>query len=343
MVDSAETGIMRTAAVYGALILAASVYGGWALVAKIAMQDGADPMVYAFYRCFGGTLLLFSVMLIAPNLACSHGTNAFQKVRSVPQDDLIRFAMLGFFLAANVSGFILGASKLSALTCSIFQPTIPVFAMIFSVIFGVEQISKHKFAGVLCMIVGAMCVAAFGESARGGGAADNVTLIAGLLFILINVSATGLYLVHNKDIVRTYEPVFATAMSYFFAACMILVGTLVKVGLDNDKWMLGGSQKAWLGLIYAVGLTTALNYSLLAWANKQSTPVVTSCAATMQPLAAATLSLAILGIGFSTGQVAGAAFIMLGLLCVVRGQVLEAHEQERTELINTKEKEKGLA
>jgi drug/metabolite transporter (DMT)-like permease len=331
-----ERGILKTASVYGALVLAACIYGGWALVAKSALKDGADPMVFAFYRCFGGAVVLLSAMLVAPNLACSKGTNAFTKMREVPQADWMRFTMLGIFMAANILGFILGASKLSALTCSIFQPTIPVFAMIFSVIFGVEQISKQKFAGVAFMIAGAMCVAAFGEAPKNGGASDHMTVAIGMLFILMNVSATGLYFVHNKDVVRTYEPVFATFLTYLVAAIVILAGTVFKVGFDSNLWLLGGSPMAWAGLAYAVCLTTALNYSLLAWANKQSSPVTTASASTVQPLAASTLSYFLLGVGLTTGQLVGALFITSGLLVMIQGQMQEAQAQEREALVEAK-------
>lgn len=323
-----QTGIMKNTAVFGALISVACIYGGWALVAKTAMQEGADAIVFAFYRCLGGSMILFSAMMVAPNLACANATGLVEKVKGIPQVDLQRFAMLGVFMAANICGFILAVSKLSALTVSVWQPTIPVFTMIFSVIFGVEQMTKHKFAGVAFMVAGAFCVALFGETIATGGASDTASVIIGTLFVLLNTASTALYLTHNKDVVRTYEPVFATAMTYLFAAIVILACAVLKVGFDSNAWTLAGSSSAWLGLVYAICLTTALNYSLLAWANKESSPVITSCATPMQPMAAATLSLIILGIGFSAGQLIGAMFIIAGFGVVAHGQVQDANEKE---------------
>lgn len=328
-----QNGILKTASVYGGLALAALIYGGWALVAKMALKDGADPVVFAFYRCLGGVAVLFSAMLIVPSLACSKGTSALDKVRSIPDDDLKRFAMLGAFMAANICGFILGASKLSALTCSVFQPTIPAFAMLFSVYFGVEQITKHKFAAVVFMIAGAICVVLFGESGAVGGASDSMSNTIGLLYMMMNLTSIGLYLTHSKDVLKTYEPVFVTSMTYSFAALFILAATLLKVGFNSNAWLLGGSTKAWYGLVYAVALTTALNYSILSWANKQSSPVITSCSASLQPLSAALLSMILLGVGFSAGQMMGATLIIAGLLIMVRGQLQEEQEQEGKALL----------
>jgi len=328
---------MKTAAVYGSLTVAAMVYGGWALVAKVALQDGADPMVFAFYRCLGGVIVLFAAMLIAPGLACSKETCSFEKLRNIPQSDLQRFGLLGACMAANICGFILGASKLSALTVSVFQPTIPVFAMVFSVIFGVEQITKHKFAGIAFMIAGAMCVVAFGESHVGGGVADQTSLTLGMLYIFVNVCGAGLYLTHNKDVLRTYEPVFATAMTYLCAAPLILAGALLKVGLNSHVWLLGGSTKACLGLAYAVVLTTALNYSILAWANKRSSPVITSSCTTLQPISAALLSVIFLGIGLSAGQMVGGACIIAGFVVMFRGQLQEDQQPDEKALLRDKE------
>merc|ERR550514_520581 len=103
---------------------------------------------------------------------------------------------------------------------------------------------------------------------------------------------------------------------------------------------MGGHESAWLGLLYAIALTTALNYSLLAWVNQQSSPIITSMSSTIQPVAAATLSLMFLGVGFSAGQLIGATFIIAGLAVVLRGQVQEAQEMEKESLPL---QEKGLA
>lgn len=331
-------GILKTITVYGALMLTATIYGGWALVAKTALQDGADPMVFAFYRCLGGTAVLVSAMQIMPSLRCSKGTGLLEKVQRIPQHDLLRFAMLGTFMAAIICGFLLATSKLSALTVATFQPTIPVFAMIFSIIFGVEQITKYKFAGVMSMVAGAMCVAAFGETAQVGGATDHTSVVIGMLFVVMQTSAAGMFFVHNKEIVKTYEPVFATAMTYLVSSVMIFLAAVLKVGFDSNKWIFG--TRACLGLMYAVGLTTAFNYSVLAWANKQSTPIITASSTTIQPIAAATLSLIFLGIGFSNGQLVGALLIASGLLVTMRGQFLESVEQEKEGLVSS---EKSIA
>merc|ERR1719330_2095958 len=86
---------------------------------------------------------------------------------------------------------------------------------------------------------------------------------------------------------------------------------------------MGASQTAWLGVAYAVCLTTAFNYSVLSWVNKQTTPTTAAVTTPIQPIAATLFSWAILGVGPKKSQVAGAVAIFTGLLLYITARSQE--------------------
>lgn len=329
MVEGGE--IMKSCTVYGALTLAATIYGCWALVAKEALSGGADPVVFALYRCLGGTVLLCTVLQLVPGLVSTDkNTSLAHVIQSLPRRDVNRFMILGCLMACNICGFIMATSFLPALTCSIFQPTMPIFAMFFSLILGVEEISIHKFAGVMCSIFGAICVVALGETSR---TEDWISNMTGMLFLLLNVTATAMYFVLLKNVVKSYKPVFATAMAYSVASIVILFTAILKCGFHMDTWLLRSEVRAWLGLAYAVFFTTAFNYSVMAWANQQTTPMTVTAFTTLQPMAATLFSWMLFNVGLTHAQMYGGICIILGLLVIVRGQVLEASSVEKQSLM----------
>lgn len=321
---------MKSCTVYGALWLTATIYGLWHLVAKLAVSGRADPVVFAFYRCFGGTVLLFLLLRCMPGLVAADKTIELTSlITSLPRRDVQRFLILGFLMAGNVCGFIVASSFLSALTCSIFQPTMPILAMFFSFMLGVEDISIYKLVGVTCSISGAICVVVLSKAPR---PEDWMSNMDGMFFLALNVTSTAAYFVILKDIVRSYQPVFTTAITYLVASIIILFAAIVKCGPHAEAWLLGREQKAWLGLVYAVLFTTAFNYSITAWANKQTTPTTVTVFATLQPMVAAFFSWSLLGVSLTHAQVVGGMLIIVGLLVIVRGQVLEANSVENKPL-----------
>lgn len=328
----AEGGITKACTIYGALTLVATIYGCFALVAKAALSRGADPIVFAFYRCFGGTMLLLVVLQFMPGLRAADKTKSLTSViRDLSSRDICRFAFLGLLLAGNICGFITASSFLPALTCSIFQPTMPIFAMIFSLILGVENVTIHKFAGVTCSIFGAICVVVLGRTPTPKEFMSNLT---GMLCLLGGVMSTAAYFVCLKDVVRSHKPVFATAMAYMSASAIVFFAAITKCGFHKETWLLGSEHKVWMGVAYAVLLTTAFNYSVTAWANQRTTPMTVTAFTTLQPMAATICSWILLGVGLTRSQMLGGICIVFGLLLIVRGQVLEAAAVEKQPLMS---------
>merc|ERR1719161_129608 len=110
--------------------------------------------------------------------------------------------------------------------------------------------------------------------------------------------------------------------------CLMIA--LPKHGLDLNTWIMGSSQTAWLGAAYAVILATAVNWSILAWANKRTSPTAAACSTPMQPMAAALFSWFILGIHLTPSQAFGGLAITVGLLIYIKAQ---ADQEESKHLV----------
>jgi len=306
-------------------VVAASVYGGWALIAKAVMAEGTPPFVFAFYRCLGGTVVLSLALLFMPDLLPEKG------ISSVSRKDALRFTVLGVAMGANICGLLLAASfGISGLTMSIFQPTIPVVTAILSAVWGIEEISRMKICSILLSVIGAIIVVLFGEHAK-GGSSEGQSIIFGTACLVVQVSCTALYFVLSKDVLKIYPPVFVTAAAYAVAAMFCLAVALPMHGLDVNNWTMGYSRTAWLGAAYAVILATAVNWSILAWANKKTSPTAAACSTPMQPMAAALFSWLILGVNLTKSQGLGGLAITVGLLIYIKAQ---ADEEEAKCLVS---------
>lgn len=226
-------------------------------------------------------------------------------------------------MVLNIFGFIFAASRLPAMTCSIFQPVMPVIAMLLSVMWGVEELTRHRVGGVLCSMLGAMVIVLLGAPHQNldKNAGSMASGLQGFPFIIMNVSGSAAYFVSLKGVLRFYHPTVATAMSYLPAAVFSGLAALTVAGFDEDMWALGHSKTCYIAIVYAIFCTTALNYSILAWATKETSPTTTTVFTTLQPLFGACIAYLVFGHSLSAGQTIGGCFIVIGLLLNVKAQI----------------------
>lgn len=301
-------------AAYGVLVIAAIMYGGWALVSKATLASGTAPWMFIFYRCAGGTLALLLVLTIMPSLI-PEGKGR-ELITSMPRQDVLKFALLGATQLGTAVGFIIASAYVSALMVSIFQPTIPVFTALIAGISGAEEISLLKICSVVCAVIGAIIVATQGEHSPAGGDKDVTSIMIGTSYLVLSVVSTAVYFVLQKDMMKTYPPFLNTLVAYAYTALFSFPIALAKHGFDTQAWTMGGSYMAWLGIAYTSCLASA--WVLLAWANKMTSPTTAAASTAVQPMAAAFLSFAIYGTVLTAGQAAGAAAIILGLFIYVK-------------------------
>lgn len=315
----------NNALAYAGLVVAATIYGGWALVAHSAMASGVSPLIFASYRCLSGTVLLVLMVALRPEE---------RPTLSMVKRDIHLFLGLGIFMSCNIAGFMLAASFVSALSCSIFQPTITVVTALLSACMGLERLTPTKFCSVLCSVAGAVVVVVFGGSrisARNDPNSSNAIL--GTVCLLVNVFFAALYFSCQKRVLSTYDPVFTTCATYIVASVILVSFAVCLHGWSWAEWSMGGSWELWAAALYAGALATALNYSILAWANSKLSPTIATISAPLQPLMAALLSWSVLGVKLTSAEVVGGCCILLGLFFYAMAQQAEESRIEKKRLL----------
>lgn len=313
--------------VYPALCLASSIYGLWSLVSKMSLsQHGVNPAIMAFYRCIGGTIVMLIVhVLFFRSPTCSG-------LPIVMREHIPLFLLTGILTACNVCGNALALEYLPALTVSVFQPTLPIFCGIIAMSMGIERLSKYQLLSILITTCGAIVVIALKNSHAHDNKTSNYPV--GILCLLFNVIGSAMCVCIQKILFeRGYPPVFTMALAFGGAVVPIFIYAACTVGFPRLEWTMGeGNSHAMMGLAYAIFLTTTLNYSLTAWANKVTTPTTVLTFMSMQPIAAVIVSWCFLHQPPNMGQLVGGIIVIVGLLSFV--QAKRQLDPEETPLVS---------
>lgn len=305
---------------YVGLTAVSLIYAGWAVVARAAMeQHELPPLLLALYRCLFGSMLMLSVQ-------------ALQELHSDPirltlQDVCLkwhmlfrrhglRFILLGILQAGNIGGFILAANKLSALTVSIFQPLTPICAGAAAAFLNLEEFSMCQVAGLLIAACGAFSVVSL--SKHGAGRDSDMLVddwnawLHGGPCLALNISSLALYFVLQKRPCTSCPPILVAGSSFLIALGPI-GAALVCCNLNNFSFVLGTAPPLSV-ICYAVVLVTAFNYSVLAWATRETSPTTVATFQSLQPFFAALLLWLIHGVVPTLGQAFGGVLVTVGLL-----------------------------
>lgn len=316
--------------IYGCLILAEVIYGVWPLVASLAIKRGANPVVFALCRCAGSAPLLMGMSLMMESHQFAKHPKQFDSLVSVMRDlPLKRLLLLGALMCTNFLGHTVGLSLTSSIQAALMQPLVPVLACVASVVQGVEPLNPWKLIGILVSVGGAMFVVYIGRTdavSRGQGAVWQHFL--GTLALIVNVVSTALYFVLQKIVLRKHPPIFITSISAWIATGYFLAFAVFYIReFKFSPWFFTAEAEG--ALVYAIFFTTTLNFVILAWANKATTPSTITAFSTLQPLITAVVGACWLGVYPQHRMLAGGMVIIGGLLLTVKAQVSETHDSDR--------------
>jgi len=304
-----EASSLPSSLVVCGLVSVSLIYGGWSLIAKATLtSSGIAPLVLASYRCLGAAFIMLMGWRFVEGKPGTHTS------RAILQTDVPRFVLLGLLMAANMGGNILALSELSALTVSIFQPMLPVFSGAFAALLRIEELTLQKVVGITFCAGGAIMVIALGEHSSNGGAIGRGSFSRGVMFLLMNVAGGAMYCVLQKSFLRTNSPILLAGLAQLVAGSILFLAAVGTVGLSVQIWDIRGKRMVLLALCYCIFLTTAYNYSMLAWATRETTPTTVTGFLTLQPVFASLLSWRILGVALSPWQAFGGFVILTGLL-----------------------------
>ena len=248
------------------LLIANLIYALNFTIAKDVMPNFILPSAFILLRVMGA-LFLFSF---------SYFIFFFQKIEL---KDILRFAICGLFgVAINQLFFFEGLNLTTPINAAIVMTTNPILVMLLSFIIVKEAISFKKILGITLGFIGASTLILSDGAIN--LSSNNST---GNLFVFINATSYGLYLVIVKPLLNKYHPL--TVLFYVFAFGLLFVLPFGYDDLTNVKW---GTipVNIYLEIIFVVVCTTFIAYLLNSSALKTLTASTVSIYIYLQPILA---------------------------------------------------------
>jgi len=348
--------------VYLKLFIAEVVYGCWPLVARAAINEGLDPVIFVLYRCAGAAVLLLMISFAVedPVTRIFEDSARKQKFCSAAGDPIsstsnfaeaagaavgsrnssvfLRYVdffyslpwsllgILGALICMNAIGYVVGIALTSSSQAALCQPLVPVVACLTSVAAGTETLHRGKLLGVLISVAGAMFVVYAGQSeAEARGVHSGRMYQLGTLGLMVGVFAAALFAVLQKMALRALPPIFLVGMSTLVGSGYLAVFVpLYSRGLNHGVWWsVALTPTREAALAYGIVLATCLNLIIMATANQATNPSIVTSFSTLQPLIAMGVSFAWYGVYPDQRMLVGGVAIILGLLVAVSAQLQE--------------------
>lgn len=286
----------KTLTAHISLLIANLIYALNFTIAKDVMPNFILPSAFILLRVIGA-LFLFSF---------SYFIFFFQKIEF---KDILRFAICGLFgVAINQLFFFEGLNLTTPINAAIVMTTNPILVMLLSFIIVKEAISFRKILGITLGFVGASTLI------LSDGAIDlSSNNSTGNLFVFINATSYGLYLVIVKPLLNKYHPL--TVLFYVFAFGLLFVLPFGYDDLTIVKW---GTipVNIYLEIIFVVVCTTFIAYLLNSSALKTLTASTVSIYIYLQPILASLFAI-FLGADFlDEKKIIASALIFSGVYLV---------------------------
>ncbi len=221
------------------LSLVAVIWGGSFIAARVALRD-LSPITLATVRFILAGILFLPFLIFSPRYRAPW--------RSIPK-------LAGFGLLAVTFYFIFqynGVARTSASLSAIVITLSPLVVVLMSTMLLRERLTRIQAAGIVLATAGAVLLVSRGSVETGGN--DYWT---GVLFLVLNVLAWGLYNILGKRALESLHPMTLTAyMTILGALCLIPFG-LLDGGLSAVP---AASAATWWSIAYLVVLCSVVAY-----------------------------------------------------------------------------------
>ena len=279
-----------------ALIFANLIYAINFTLAKDVMPEYIMPSGFILLRV-SSAVFLFSIVY-------------FLFIREkIKKKDLVRLAVCGLFgVAVNQLFFFEGLNLTSPINASIIMTTNPIIVLVISFIFLKDKITGYKLFGVLLGIFGAWNLILNSNNmsfSSGSGLGD--------IFVLINATSYGLYLVLVKPLMSKYNPI--TILFIVFSFGLIFVFPFGYNELSLVDWT-EIPNNIWFEIGFVVLFTTFFAYLLNAFALKNVSPNTVSIYIYLQPVLASFFAIYWGSDELKEDKIIAALFIFAGVYLV---------------------------
>ena len=246
-----------------ALLGANIIYGANYIIAKGIMPEKISPNAFVFIRLACCVVLFWGIKFL------------FVKEK-VERKDLLRLAACGLLgAAANMLFFFHGINLTSPVDASIIMTVTPVIVLIFSFFILKERITKNKLIGIIIAGIGAVFLILYGNKATG------TSSLLGNLFVFLNATCYGLYLVIVKTLMKKYKAFTVVSWVFLFGLLLVFPFTINDIVHTNFEAF---TTNTYLVIGFVVIFTTFFAYIFNVYALNHVMPSVTSSYIYLQPV-----------------------------------------------------------
>jgi drug/metabolite transporter (DMT)-like permease len=266
----------RSARAHIALFTVNFIYGVNYVVAKGLMPHVIGPSGFIVLRVMGAAALFWAL-------------RAWRPQRVDPSDIVRLFLCAVFGVALNQLMFFHGLMRTTPINSSLIMVATPVLVLVLSALLIGERVTWSKVTGVVLGTAGALTLVFLKPAGSSAGAS-----MLGDLFILVNATSYGLYLVLVKPLMRKYTAVTVMSWSFLFGLLMVLPFGWHELAEVNGEALTAPVIGA---MVFVVVMVTFVAYLLNTWALGVLDPSVVGSYIYMQPLLAAVFTWLFVRIG----------------------------------------------
>jgi len=279
-------------AAYAAILAAAAFWGTIGLWNRGLMESGLSPTTIVPVRNFGGMLVLTLLFLVRD-----------RSVFRVKREHIKYFFGTGIVSVLLFTCCYFTCQKMCSLAvASILLYTAPSFVVIMSAILWKEPVTKKKLLALVLTLVGCACVCGLFS----GGL--SVTLV-GVLLGLGSGFFYSLYSIFGRYALAHYEPMTVTVWTFIFAGTASLV-----LARPAELAVVFARPSAWLLAVGLVVVSTVLPYVFYTWGLARVESGKASIMASLEPVVAALVGVAVFGEPMSAMTLAGIVLVLSGVV-----------------------------
>lgn len=280
-----------------ALVGVQMTFGSLPVIGKIVLQTIPSLAVVGF-RVGITAFALFLVQRYRGSL------------RLEDKNDYGRLAILSVFgVTLNQILFVTGLSLTKASNTSLLAVTIPIFALSFSAVLGVEKLQKIKIAGIVLAAAGVI----FLIDPRNASFSSATTL--GDLLIVVNSLSYGIYVSVSKSVLTRNGAIKSIAWVFIFSSVVC-----VPLGIYSlsSVEIAAVAPVIWLLVLHIAVISTLTPYLLNAWALARVEPSTVAVYIYLQPLIGFLMAIVFLGEKLDFKVLVAAALIFAGVFLVTK-------------------------
>jgi len=212
-------------------------------------------------------------------------------------------------VVANQFLYVKGLSLSTVINATLISTTIPVIALIISMVVGYDQLSLRRALGIILAAGGVIYLV----NPLRASVSPQTTI--GNLLMIASSSLYGAYIVISKDLFERYGAL--NVITWIFLVASVIAAPAGVYSLSSEE--LGSiGVGVWLAVGFIILLPTVGAYYLNGWALTKVTPSVVAVYIYLQPLIAFGLAPLLLGEAWTWRTVVASLLIFTGVAIVTK-------------------------